>query len=136
MEVGRFDGQWLAKQAAQPAKAALLARLRSVADHLAAGQPPAAQLFPHYRVKGPERLVGQQERHALLLFCASQPSQLSPFGKTLRRGLLPGSAGSNIRKTLSEAGTAPGAGRMRGRSWGIAKGVAHLLNSFVIEPAL
>jgi hypothetical protein len=25
---------------------------------------------------------------------------------------------------------------MRGRSWGIAKGVAHLLDSFVIEPAL
>jgi len=65
-----------------------------------------------------------------------ESSQLSPFGKTLRRGLLPGSAGNDTCKTLSEAGTAPGARGMCGRSRGIAEGVAHLFDSFVIEPAL
>src|SRR5262245_51409648 len=60
---------------------------------------------------------------------------LSPFSDALCQ-LLPGRASSSVRKTLSEAGTASGARRMRGRSWEIAEGAAHLLNSLVVEPAL
>jgi hypothetical protein len=66
-----------------------------------------------------------------------QPShQLLPFGKTLRRRLLPGCCSTNIRKTLSQAGTAPRARGMCGRSWDIPEGAAHLLNSLVVEPTL
>jgi hypothetical protein len=65
-----------------------------------------------------------------------EASWLSPSDKTLRRELLSGCRGAYIRKTLSKAGTAPGAGRMRYRSGGIPKRDAHLLDSLVVEPAL